>query len=103
MTIRTTDPNKSYPRSIIEINQVVNNSHEKLDHPTQKPVKLFEYLIKTYTNENDLILDNCAGSGTTGVAAHNLNRNAILIEKEPEYCEIIKKRLQDTTSQTRLP
>lgn len=64
-------------------------------HPTQKPVALFEYLIKTYTNEGDNVLDNCAGSGTTGVAAKNLNRNCILIEKEPEYCEIIKKRIPD--------
>ena len=62
-------------------------------HPTQKPVALFEYLIKTYTNEGDLVLDNCAGSGTTGVACKNLNRNYILIEKEPEYIDIINKRL----------
>jgi len=62
-------------------------------HPTQKPVALFEYLIKTYTNEGDLILDNCAGSGTTGVACLNTNRNYILIEKEPKYVEIIKNRL----------
>lgn len=62
-------------------------------HPTQKPVALFEYLIKTYTNEGDLVLDNCAGSGTTGVACRNLNRNYILIEKEQEYIEIINKRL----------
>lgn len=63
-------------------------------HPTQKPVALFEYLIKTYTNEGDLVLDNVAGSGTTGVACQNLNRNFILIEQEPEYVEIIKKRLE---------
>ena len=63
-------------------------------HPTQKPVALFEYLIKTYTNEGDLVLDNVAGSGTTGVACQNLNRNFILMEKEPEYVEIIKKRLE---------
>jgi site-specific DNA-methyltransferase (adenine-specific) len=62
-------------------------------HPTQKPVALFEYLIKTYTNEGDLVLDNCAGSGTTGVACKNLNRNFILIEKEPEYINIINQRL----------
>jgi site-specific DNA-methyltransferase (adenine-specific) len=62
-------------------------------HPTQKPVALFEYLIKTYTNEGDLVLDNCAGSGTTGVACQNLNRNYILIEKEQEYCDIIKERV----------
>ena len=63
-------------------------------HPTQKPVALFEYLIKTYTNEGDLVLDNVAGSGTTGVACQNLNRNFILMEQEPEYVEIIKKRLE---------
>ncbi len=68
-------------------------SQTKSLHPTQKPVALFEYLIKTYTNEGDLVLDNCAGSGTTGVACKNLGRNFILIEKEPEYIEIIKKRL----------
>lgn len=62
-------------------------------HPTQKPVALFEYLIKTYTNEGDLVLDNCAGSGTTAVAARNTNRNYILIEKEKEYIDIINKRL----------
>lgn len=64
-------------------------------HPTQKPVDLFEYLIKTYTNENDLVLDNCAGSGTTGVACKNLNRNFILIEKEKEYCDIAQKRIDN--------
>jgi len=64
-------------------------------HPTQKPVALFEYLIKTYTNEGDLVLDNCAGSGTTGVACKNLNRNYILIEKEPEYCKIADQRLNN--------
>jgi len=63
---------------------------------SQKPVALFEYLIKTYTNEGDLVLDNCAGSGTTGVAAMNLNRNYILIEKEPKYYDIILKRLSET-------
>jgi len=70
-----------------------SSEHSKF-HPTQKPVALFEYLIKTYTNEGDLVLDNCAGSGTTGVACKNLNRNYILIEKEPKYIEIIKERLK---------
>ena len=69
---------------------------EKSLHPTQKPVALFEYLIRTYTDKGDLVLDNCAGSGTTGVACKNLNRNCILIEKEPEYIEIIKERLKNT-------
>lgn len=77
-----------YPKSIYKV------SRERTSlHPTQKPVALFEYLIKTYTNEGDLVLDNCAGSGTTGVACKNTNRNYILIEKEPEYVEIIEKRL----------
>ena len=79
-----------FPKMIIEFNNVIKN---KTSHPTQKPVALFEYLIKTYTNEGDLVLDNCAGSGTTGVACKNLNRNFILIEKEPEYIDIINKRL----------
>jgi site-specific DNA-methyltransferase (adenine-specific) len=83
-----TQEKTNYPRSILKI-----NSEARTTHPTQKPVALFEYLIKTYTNEGDLVLDNCAGSGTTGVACKNLNRNYILIEKEPEYIEIIKKRL----------
>ncbi len=73
--------------------QKINRDKDKL-HPTQKPVALFEYLIKTYTNEGDLVLDNVAGSGTTGVAAMNTNRNFILMEQEPEYVEIIKKRLE---------
>jgi len=67
-------------------------------HPTQKPVALFEYLIKTYTNEGDLVLDNCAGSGTTGVACKNLNRNYILIEKEPKYCKIAETRIKAVPS-----
>jgi len=82
-----------HPTSVLEF----SNPRIKGGHPTQKPVALFEYLIKTYTNEGDLVLDNCAGSGTTGVACKNLNRNYILIEKEPEYIDIINKRLtQDT-------
>ena len=87
-----------YPRSVIKINR---DTLKGSMHPTQKPVALFEYLIKTYTNEGDLVLDNTAGSGTTGVACKNLNRNYILIEKEPEYCDIINKRL-NTLNQERL-
>jgi site-specific DNA-methyltransferase (adenine-specific) len=81
-----------YPKSILDFS-VAGNKDSTL-HPTQKPVALFEYLIKTYTNEGDLVLDNCAGSGTTGVACKNLNRKYILIEKEPEYIDIINKRLK---------
>jgi site-specific DNA-methyltransferase (adenine-specific) len=61
-------------------------------HPTQKPVALMEYLIKTYTNEGDLVLDNCMGSGTTMVACKNLNRNGIGIELDEKYYEIAKER-----------
>jgi len=64
-------------------------------HPTQKPVALFEYLIKTYTNEGDLVLDNCAGSFTTSIASENLKRNWICIEKESEYCAIGEKRIKE--------
>jgi site-specific DNA-methyltransferase (adenine-specific) len=64
-------------------------------HPTQKPVALYEYLIKTYTNEGDTVLDLCMGSGTTGVACKNTGRNFIGIEKELQYFEIAKKRLEE--------
>lgn len=62
-------------------------------HPTQKPVALCEYLIRTYTNENDIVLDNCMGSGTTGVACKNLNRNFIGIEIDENYFNIAKERI----------
>ena len=71
-------------------------------HPTQKPVALFEYLIKTYTNEGDLVLDNVAGSFTTAVAADNLNRNWICIEQEQEYCEIGRKRINENRERLHL-
>ena len=64
-------------------------------HPTQKPVALLEDLIKTYTNEGDLVVDLTAGSGSTGVAAKNLNRNYILIEQEEKYCEIARQRIDE--------
>ena len=67
----------------------------KKEHSTQKPIKLFEYLIKTYTNENDIVLDCCAGSGTTAIACINTKRNYICIEKESKYYEIIKKRINE--------
>ena len=62
-------------------------------HPTQKPVALFEYLIRTYTNEGDTVLDNCIGSGTTAIACINTNRNFIGIEKEEKYCRIAEERI----------
>ena len=62
-------------------------------HPTQKPVALLEYLIKTYTNENEIVLDNCMGSGSTGVACVNTNRKFIGIELDDTYFEIAKERI----------
>ncbi len=64
-------------------------------HPTQKPVALFEYLIKTYTNEGETVLDNCMGSGTTGVACINTNRNYIGFELDDKYFEIAKQRISE--------
>ena len=89
----------SYPRSIIEQTTVIGNSREKVAHPTQKPVALLEYLIKTYSNENDLILDNTCGSGSTGVAAVNTNRRFIGIEKDDNYFEIAQKRIGEAIKQ----
>jgi site-specific DNA-methyltransferase (adenine-specific) len=88
------DSTKRYPISIITIDRCSEecNSHNRL-HSTQKPVALFEYLIKTYTNEGDLVLDNCIGSGTTAVAAKRTGRHFIGIELSPEYCEIARKRI----------
>lgn len=76
------------PKSILKFNM------ERGLHPTQKPIPLFEYLIKTYTNEGDTVLDNCAGSGTTGIACLNTKRKYILIEKEQKYFEIINNRIK---------
>lgn len=71
-------------------------------HPTQKPVALFEWLIKTYTNEGDTVLDNCAGSGTTAIACINTNRNYILFEKEEKYFNIIQERIKNHVPQLKL-
>jgi site-specific DNA-methyltransferase (adenine-specific) len=79
-----------YPKTVLEF----SNPNHNTVHPTQKPVELFEYLIKTYSNEGDTILDCCAGSGTTGEACKNTNREYTLIEKEEKYYEIIKERLK---------
>ena len=85
--------NKSdrYPITVIK----ANNPNRAGQHPTQKPVALFEYLIKTYTNEWDIVLDNCAGSGTTAIACINTNRNYIMIEQLQEYVDIANKRLSE--------
>lgn len=85
------DSSKRYPVSVQKFsnhNQGINNFH-----PTQKPVALMEYLIKTYTNEGETVLDFTMGSGTTGVACKNLNRNFIGIELDKDYFEIAKARI----------
>jgi site-specific DNA-methyltransferase (adenine-specific) len=80
------DENVRYPKNLINIKSTEKecNNINRI-HPTQKPVALFEYLIKTYTNEGETVLDNTAGSGTTAIAAINTNRNWICIEKDEEY------------------
>ncbi|MFA7070524.1 MAG: site-specific DNA-methyltransferase [Sulfurimonas sp.] len=85
-----------FPKTILKVNY---DNMDKI-HPTQKPISLFDYLIKTYTNEKDVVLDNCAGSGTTAIAAIRLNRNYILIEKELTYYELAKKRIEAELRQT---
>ena len=81
-----------YPTSVIEIS---NASRSSRVHPTQKPVALMEYLIRTYTNEGETVLDNCMGSGTTGVACINTNRNFIGIELDQGYFDIACKRIEE--------
>ena len=80
-----------YPESIIAF----KNGNNKNLHPTQKPVALLEYLIKTYTNENETVLDNTMGSGSTGVACKNTGRHFIGIEQDKKYFEIAKARIND--------
>jgi site-specific DNA-methyltransferase (adenine-specific) len=82
-----------YPESVQFFNSVPNCNGTKL-HPTQKPVALCEYLIKTYTDEGMTVLDNCMGSGTTGVACVNLNRDFIGIEKDAHYFDVAKQRIE---------
>lgn len=85
------DPDWVQPSDVLEFN-VVPNRNGKL-HPTQKPVDLCEWLVKTYSNEGDVVLDNCMGSGTTGVACKNLNRSFIGIEIDEKYFNIAKDRI----------
>jgi len=87
------NPSVRYPRSVIKINRGTRGN-KKL-HSTQKPVALLEYLIKTYTLENETVFDNCMGSGSTGVACINTNRNFIGIEKDAHYFQVGKDRIND--------
>lgn len=88
---RTKETGRRYPKSIISYN---NSNHGGKVHPTQKPVALFEYIIRTYTNEGELVLDNVIGSGTTAVAAINTGRQFIGIEREEEYVNIARERVK---------
>lgn len=84
----------NYPTTVLQFDKV-----PKAVHPTQKPVALLEYLVKTYTNEGDLVLDNCMGSGSTGVACVNTGRRFIGMELDPRYFEIAEKRISEATEQ----
>jgi len=86
-----------YPKQVIKFRVVERNTV----HPTQKPVDLLEYLVKTYTNGGDVVLDNTMGSGSTGVACLNTNRKFIGIEMDEGYFEIAKKRIEETTNEIR--
>lgn len=86
----TDNDGRRYPKTVIRIPR----DRTKF-HPTQKPVALMEYLIRTYTNEGEIVLDNTMGSGTTGVACVNTNRRFIGIERDPEYFKIAEQRIYD--------
>jgi len=84
------DSTERYPRSVLTF---ASDKQKSKLHPTQKPLSLIEYMIRTYTNESDLILDNTCGSGTTGLGAKNLGRNFIMMEQDPKYYETACKRV----------
>ena len=86
---------KTYPKSVIEINEWFGWGRKDKLHPTQKPVDLIRYLIRTYTNPGDIILDNCLGSGTTAVAAINEGRHFVGFELEKKYYDICIERIKD--------
>ena len=92
--VQTKNDGKRYPRSI----QKFCTEKNKSKHPTQKPVALLEYLIRTYTNEGETVLDFTAGSGSTGVACVNTNRNFIGIELDEGYFNIAKKRIEEAVN-----
>lgn len=88
--ITTISDGRRYPKDIIKIKRKSTDKHL---HPTQKPVDLLKYLISTYTKEEEMVLDNCMGSGSTGVACKELNRNFIGIELNKDYFKIAKERI----------
>lgn len=88
-----------YPRDVLKVKTGWHAGESKSLHPTQKPVSAYEYFIKTYTNEGELILDNCMGSGTTAVACINTNRHFLGFELEKEYFEIACKRIANAKAE----
>lgn len=96
MSLHTTvSDGRRYPVDVITFTQANCEKGKVIYHPTQKPVPLLEYLIKTYTNEGETVLDNCMGSGSTGVACINTDRNFIGIEKDEKYFGIAKDRIEN--------
>ena len=95
--IETVNDGYRYPRSVLFFNNEKDNFH-----PTQKPIELFEYLIKTYTNPGEIVLDNCMGSGTTAIACLDTNRNFIGFELDEKYYTQSIKRIENHTIQTTL-
>lgn len=91
--LRLNESGDRFPRSVFYFK--TSEAEGKVIHPTQKPIALFEYLIKTYTNEGEIVLDNCIGSGTTAIACKNTNRNFIGMEKGQEYFDLATKRIDD--------
>lgn len=104
--MRTESPNKSiftperYPTTVKRFDAVSNHKGNRL-HPTQKPIELLEYLINTYTQEGDMVLDNTMGSGSTGVACKNTDRRFIGIEKDEEYFNKAKQRIENHKKETK--
>lgn len=86
-------------RTVGTVIEITTGMRGKIKHPTVKPIPLFEHLIKTYTNEGETVLDNCAGSGTTAIACINTKRNYIVMEKDPAYHQTILNRIDETTRQ----
>jgi site-specific DNA-methyltransferase (adenine-specific) len=101
-----TENGKRYPTDVVVFSNwngaLFGNTKNATKHPTQKPIDLCEYLIKTYTNPGELVLDNCMGSGTTGIACVNTGRDFIGIEINPEYYELAQKRIHDAKIQGRM-
>ena len=93
------DSTERYPRSVITF---ASDKQTSNIHPTQKPVALMEYLIRTYSNEGDVVMDNCFGSCTTGIACLNTDRMFIGIERDPEYFRLGSERFSNTVAQKEL-